>query len=137
MSIEHSPEGFQPATARASSSKLKDKLFAAWEKFPSDYRATIVLELLASIMVTEHGPWLKETLASRWLKEADPAERTFPVRSISWADLQWVEFSEEEIAQLSDYDMRRIALLLGSDTDAFWNELIFFTRKVLDEKRET
>ncbi len=113
------------------------ELFATWEKFPSDYRATIVLELLASIMVTEHGPWLKETLASRWFKEADPAERTFPVRSISRVDLQWVEFSEEEIAQLSDHDMRRIALLLGSDTDAFWNELIFFTRKVLAEKRET
>ena len=73
---------------------------------------------------------------SPWL-ETDPHERTFPVRSISRADLQWVGFSDEEIAQLSDHDMRQIAQLMDSAPDAFWDELVHHTQKILAGKRRT
>jgi len=69
--------------------------------------------------------------------EADPYERSFPVRSISRADLQWLGFDDGEIAQLSDHDMHQIAHRMAGDTDAFWDELADCTQKILARKRET
>lgn len=89
------------------------------------------------IMEAEIGTVRKQPKKSPGLEETDAHERTFPVSSISRADLQWIGFSDKEIAQLSDHDMRRIAHLMSSDTDAFWDELIHGTRKILTAVGET
>ena len=107
---------------------------AIWRRLTPECQATLVLELLVSPMESEHDGWLRETLAARWPVEDNPFERAFSVHSVSRADLQWLGFDERDIQQLRDYDMRRIAQLAGSDSDGFWDGIVFAARKVLDKK---
>jgi hypothetical protein len=88
-------------------------------------------------MEGELGEWLKEAMALRWPKQTDTGESLFPITAVSRDDLKQVNFSDEEAAQLTDEDMRKIAEKMEDHyvNDWFWDDLKYFAEDILEKKQ--
>jgi hypothetical protein len=123
-----------PSPAPEQLLQLKDDILRQWEQLSAEHRATMALVLVESVMGDEWGPWLKEAVALRWEERRD----TFPVLSISRADLRQVYLPEDYIRQLSDRDVQRIAQIVQDSylSTGFWGDLDFAVQTFLEEQKQ-
>jgi hypothetical protein len=73
----------------------------------------------------------KKEQSSDWNKE-------FPLNSVSRADLKEAGFSDEQIAFISDEDMKAIANKMADwyDENGFWDDLLAITEALLEERKQ-
>lgn len=116
---------------------LKDALLERWQQLPTEHQATMALVLLNTVMEGEWGEWMKEAIALRYPSDTDTADKSFPITRLSREDLKEVGLEDEEIARLTDEDLKDIARKMGDHyvNDWFWDELEFHAREVLDKKQ--
>ncbi len=115
---------------------LKGEIFDRFQQLPAEHQASLTLALLNGLKQGEWGEWLRGAIEISWPQQAEPEEKLFPITGISREDLQQVHFSEDQIAQLTDEDMGKIAESMADHyvNDLFWDELKFHTQEVLDDK---
>ena len=116
--------------------RLKDELLEHFRQLPAEHQATITLLLLKAVKESEWGEWLRGAIEMNWPMKAELGDRLFPITGISREDLQRVNFSDEDIARLTDENMRYIAQAMADHyvNDVFWDELKFHAQEVLDDK---
>ncbi len=114
---------------------LKTTLQGIWEQLPPEHQATMALVLLKSVAASGYGSWLQEALHVTWTGETHTPDLAFPITSISRADLKRI-LTENEIARLSDADLRQIAQRMEDlyVDEMFWGDLQSVTRDILVNK---
>jgi hypothetical protein len=116
---------------------LKEAIQDRWEQLPAEHQASMALVLVSKVMEGEGGAWLREAIELRWPVEQEVSAESFAVTRISRADLERVDISPEQAAQLTDDDMRGIAeamehyYRLGS----FWLDLERIAHETWEQKR--
>ena len=131
MGKEHAsadPEGVE---------QIKGAILDQWRRLPPDEQAAVMAEQLQSILDSEAGAPLREALETE-AGEPDPLNRIFPITGVSRADLlERLHFSQQDIWQLEDQDMREIAGRLEDHYVelSFWGDLDYVAREVLTRKR--
>lgn len=138
MATERVPEIPQTHSEPETLSALQDSLLGTWQQIPTEHQAGMVLVLLEKVMGTEAGTELRKAIETRWPKELETLGEHYPVARISRAHLQDLQLSEDELSQLGDNDLRKIArkmegyYLIGE----FWDDLDFAAHQVLKEKQD-
>src|SRR5258708_6709054 len=84
--------------------KLKDIVLEHWQQLPAQHQASMALVLLATMMEGEWGDWLRNAIALRWPIEI-PQQSTLSF-GVSREYLKKVHLSEQDIAQLTDEDLK-------------------------------
>ncbi len=117
--------------------KLKDELLERFGQLPAEHQATMALVVIEVVMAGELGEWLREAIALRWPRQTDIGEGLFPVTAVSRDGLKEMHFSDEEIAQLTEEDMNRIARMMQDHyvNDLFWDDFEFMAGEVLERRR--
>jgi hypothetical protein len=136
MSVEHRDAAPLPDDNHEKLLATKNELRALWQQLPVAHQATMAMVLVQTVMDGPWGRWLKEALALRWPEEDDPWRKPFPVTRICRNDLKEIQFTEVEIAGLSDQDMARIAREMedGYLDPTFWSVLEAATKAVLGDR---
>ena len=118
--------------------RLREDILEQWHRLPPDEQAAVLVEQLRDVLASDGGEPVRLELESGRLEqpEADPRLKPFKVTSVSRADLE-EHFSPEEIAQLDDSDMKRLADKLEDwyVNYGFWDDLQLATRSILESKQ--
>src|SRR5258708_7289555 len=116
--------------------KIKDELLKRFRQLPVEHQALMALVIVSEVIEGEWASWLQGAVETQWVLKIDPQKRLFPLTSISREDLKRANFTEEEIAQLTNEDMTKIARTMEDHYvyDMFWDELKFNTEQVLEGK---
>lgn len=104
-------KGEEPGQASDPLERLmsrKGKLIALWRQIPSEYQASVVLELLGTEFVNEWSPWVREQVLYQLYPEGHRAKDSYMLPEIMLTHLQAAGFTQEEIAQFDDGDLRAI-----------------------------
>ncbi len=115
---------------------LKNGLFEAWEQLPPEHQATALLVLLEELMESNYRAWIKETIGLRWPIETELLATAFPRIQITRDDLVQAHIYEDDVAQLTDEDLRTISQTMREHYihDVFWPELAYVANGILEEK---
>jgi hypothetical protein len=116
---------------------LKEAIQDHWDQLPAEHQALMAMVLVGKVMEGEGGAWLREAIELRWPREQEISPESFPVTSISRADLERVDLSPEQAAQLTDDDMRGIAGAMEHyyRLGAFWLDLERVAHEAWEQKR--
>ena len=116
--------------------RLREDILEQWHRLPPADQAAVLVEQLRDLLASDEGEPVRRALESGRLElGADPRLKPFKVTSVSRADLE-EHFSPEEIAQLDDSDMQRLANKLEDwyVNYSFWDDLQLATRSALESK---
>lgn len=115
---------------------LKNGLFETWEQLPPEHQATALLVLLEKLMESGYRAWIKEAIGLRWPIETELLATAFPRIQITRDDLVRAHIYENDIAQLTDEDLRTISQTMREHYihDVFWPELAYVANGILEEK---
>ena len=113
--------------------QLKHSILEQWGRLPPEEAAAVMVEQLREFINGEAGGPVRQLLG---LEKGDWLDKPFPVVSITPADLKRVHLSEEDIGQLDESDMGRVASILRDAYlgTSFWSDLSFAAEKMLEEK---
>lgn len=121
--------------------QTKDRVVEQWRLLPAEHQATMLLVLLKSIDNADMSAWTRNAIATLY----PLPEQTQPIVSVSLVTrekLAQLDISEQEIATLTDEDLRAIAVRIEAafSHEEFWNEVFhqaleFHTEQVLLAKR--
>lgn len=117
---------------------LKGNLFAAWEHLPLEHQATTTLLLLEKMLESDFRAWVRQTISLRWPLETELLPTAFTLIQITREDLVEAHFHEDEIAQLTDEDLKTIAQTMRDHYvhDVFWPELAYVTEGFLEARNK-
>jgi len=115
---------------------LKGEIFGQWEQLPPEHQATVTLVMLSRLVEGEYGPWMLSAIETLWKEKSPLYSKTLPIPQLSLADLTQTNLTAEEIAQLTEDDLRRITHDVSEHfaNDVFWEETEFIAKLVLAEK---
>jgi hypothetical protein len=115
---------------------LKDEIFSQWGQLPPEHQATVTLVMLKQLVEGEYGSWTLSAIELLWKEKSPLFSKSLPIPLISLADLTQTNLTTEEIAQLTEDDLRRITHDVSAHfaNDVFWEEIEFIARLVLAEK---
>jgi hypothetical protein len=118
--------------------KLKDEMLECWQQLPAEHQATMGLVFINTVMEGEWGAWLTEALKLSLQLEDITPERLFPITGIRREDLTQVHFTADEIAQLTDEDLQKVAQTMEKHymNDVFWDDLRHIAGEVLEKKQQ-
>ncbi|SRR5581483_6010555 len=116
--------------------KLKDEVLERFQQLPIAHQATFALVLLDKVMQGEYGLWMREAIDLRFPKVGSTPDKLVPLVRVAQDDLQQVNLTEAEIAQLTEEDLHHIAQAIRDHfvEDVFWQELEFHARGLLNKK---
>lgn len=135
MTAENPTLSTPPSQEANSIRKSKEQLLSAWEKLPTEHKATMALVLVTDIMAGAYRPWLQSTIATQWPLQTGQLETAYPHLDITKDDLRQVHIEEEEIEQITPVHLRRIAQTMREHYiyDVFWPELQHVSGLLLEE----
>ena len=115
---------------------LKDIVLEHWRQLPAEHQASLGLVLVSSIVDGEWGTWFRDALSSRF--DLEHAEGMGVLRPITHDDLQEVGLSQQEIGQLTDDDLSKIAKMITEHwtQDVFRDDLLVIAEMVLEHKHK-
>lgn len=115
---------------------LKNGIMERWQQLPIEHQATMGLVLLRQLFDGEYGPWTLAAIETLWKEKSPLYSKTLPIPGLTLADLKQTNLTEDEIAALSEADLRHITHQMAEHyaNDIFWEELEFVARLVLAEK---
>lgn len=115
---------------------LKNDPFETWEQLPPEHQATVLLVLLEKLMESNYRIWIKQAIGLRWPIETELLATAFPRVQITRDDLRRAHLYEDDIAQLTDEDLRTISQTMREHYihDVFWPELAYVANEILEEK---
>ena len=118
--------------------QLKDKISEQWQQLPIAHQETMMLVLLNQMLAGERGAWVLASIELLWKTHSPPAEQLLPIPHITHADLEYLNLTPEEIAQLDDDDLKHIThqIMRHFTHDVFLEELEFLVERKLAEKRQ-
>lgn len=116
--------------------QLKDGILENWQGLPPEHQATMTLVLLRRLVEGEYGPWTLSAIEMLWKEKSPLYSKSLPIPQLSYADLTHTNLTEEEIARLTEGDLRHITHEIAEHyaNDVFWEELEFVARLVLAER---
>jgi hypothetical protein len=116
--------------------RLKDEVLERFQQLPTAHQATFALVLLDKVMQGEYGVWMREAIALRFPPVTSTSDKLVPLVRVSQDDLQQVNLTSAEIAQLTEEDLQSIAQAIRDHfvEDVFWDELEFHARGLLNKK---
>jgi hypothetical protein len=134
--LMHMNERPNPSLTSEHILHLKGEIFSRWEQLPPEHQATVTLIMLSHLVEGEYGPWTLSAMEMLWKEKSPLYSKTLPIPQISQADLAQTNLTAEEIAQLSEDDLRRITHDVSEHfaNDVFWEEIEFIARLVLAER---
>ncbi len=96
----------------------------------------MALVLLTRLLEGEYGPWTLAAIETLWKEKSPLYSKTLPIPQISHDDLKQTNLTSEEIAQLTEEDLRHITHEVSEHfaNNAFWEEIEFIAHVVLAEK---
>ena len=105
---------------------LKDDILQRFEALPPEHQATMGLVMVKDMMQGEWGTWFIQALNRIYVPLG-------PFPTVDRSELALANFTQEEIAELSDADMTTINRRMRDHyvSDLFWDELRFHTEHVL------
>lgn len=136
MPVENPAANDQPEQNPKKIFAAKDEILVTWQLLPEEHQATMLLVLLDDVMKGEQRAWLREALALRWPLETGELATAFPAVQLTREDLEQACFSEDEIAQFSDEDLRLVGQTMRDHYvhDVFWPEFEYVVTDFLEKK---
>jgi hypothetical protein len=138
MSVERPQKHSKIVTDPEMVFALKEELMSAWNQLPHEHQETMILTLIKEVQKGEWGESLAETIAqlTEKEKEKETGEPIFPVYSLGRTNLERA-FSEEEITQLGNQDIKRIAEEVRDGflfDSGFWFAVKMIGQHILEER---
>ncbi len=136
MPIERPQNSSERNLNPETEAKLNNEIVVVWNQLPLEQQATMALTLVKEIQKGEWGNWLIGEIMHQQEEEKEAHEPTFPVYSLNWGNMESA-FSEEEIVQLGDQDLKLIAeeMRVGFLFDSgFWFAVKMIGQRILEER---
>lgn len=118
--------------------ELKDSISEHWQQLPPEHQASMMLVFVSQMLEGEYGAWLLGALDVLGQHSVRRPVQVLPIPPLTHSHLELAHLSEDEAAQFTALDLRRIShnMMEHYANDLFWEELEFHARQMLEQKRQ-